>query len=238
MKIVLKVLIGVLLVIIITFGVLLFRYAYTPSYDKSTPMTKEDIQLILSKRLNVDNIYVKNVSDQKIGDVNNLISYSEFFIKDNMVKVIETTQNGKRKIYQENTDTKECIWIFETKNIIAKFQNQMSAYDLIKGSDFLDLNQDVFSSSTYTNLIYLGKTKISNRNVIAVLLERDDKVKEIIYIDEETGFILKHITKNIFTHYTANTEIAQNIVSDDDVKFINYEINYPNFRVIDFTKFN
>ena len=69
----------------------------------------------------------------------------------------------------------------------------MNAFDLIKGYDYLNLDDDVLAFDAYTGLKYLGKTELNDRSVIAVLLERNDMVKEIIYIDEETGFILKHI---------------------------------------------
>lgn len=233
MKNVFKFLILILLVFVIVFGLLMLHYAYTPSYDKSVVMTKEDIQMVLNKRLNVKNIYVKTVKADKLGAVDNPVVYSEFFVKDNMAKVIEMTESGKRKIYQENKNSGEGIWIFETNGIIAKFQNQMSTFDLIKGYDYLDFEKDVFASDTYTKLVYLGKTKIDNRSVIAVLIERNDMVKELIYIDEETGFILKHITKSIFSHYTTETEIKIDILNDENVKFIDYEKEYPDFKVVD-----
>ena len=47
------------------------------------------------------------------------------FVKDNMVKVVETTENGQKKIYQENRDTGEVIWLFETKECIVKYQNKI-----------------------------------------------------------------------------------------------------------------
>lgn len=233
MKNVFKFLILILLVFVIVFGLLMLHYAYTPSYGKSVVMTKEDIQMVLNKRLNVKNIYVKTVKGDKLGAVDNPVVYSEFFIKDNMAKVIEMTESGKRKIYQENKNSGESIWIFETNGTIAKFQNQMSTFDLIKGYDYLDFEKDVFASVTYTKLAYLGKTKIDNRSVIAVLIERNDMVKELIYIDEETGFILKHITKSIFSHYTTETEIKIDILNDENVKFIDYEKEYPDFKVVD-----
>lgn len=233
MKMKVKVLIGILIVLVIVFGLLMFRYVYNPSYDKSVVMTKEDIQMVLDKRLDVKNIYVKSVREDKLGAVDNPVVYSEFFVKGNMAKVIEMTENGKRKIYQEDKNSGEGIWIFETKGTVAKFKNQMSAFDLIKGYDYLDLEKDVFASDTYIKLVYLGKTKIDDRNVIAVLLERNDRVKELLYIDEETGFILKHITKSIFTNYTTETQIKVGSVTDDDVRFIDYEKDYPDFKVVD-----
>lgn len=233
MKKVLKILLGILIILVFAFGVVMFRYAYDPSYDKSEMMTLEDIQEVLNKRINVKNIYVKNIREDKLGDVDNLILYSEFFVKDNMVKVIEMTENGKRKIYQENRDTGEVIWLFETKEIVSKYQNNMNAFDLVKGYDYLSLEDDVFASEVYTKLKYLGKTKIDDRNVIVVLLERNDMVKELIYIDEETGFIIKHITKNPFVQYTSEAEIKVGNVTDDDVKFIDYEKEYPNYKVVD-----
>ena len=233
MKKVLKILLGVLIIVAIAFGIIMIRYAYNPSYDKSEMMTKEDIQAVLNKRLDVKNIYVKSVREDKLGEVDNLILYSEFFVKDNMVKVVETTENGKRKIYQENRDIGEVIWLFETKEIVSKYHNNMNAFDLVKGYDYLNLDDDVFAFDTYTNLKYLGKTELNNRSVIAVLLERNDMVKEIIYIDEETGFILKHISKHPFVQYTSEAEIKIGIVTDDDVKFIDYEKEYPNYKVVD-----
>ena len=56
MKRVLKILLGILIILIITFGVVMFRYAYDPSYDKSEMMTLEDIQDVLNKRINVKTI--------------------------------------------------------------------------------------------------------------------------------------------------------------------------------------
>ena len=228
-----KVLLGILIIIVIAFGIIVIRYAYNPSYDKSEMMTQEDIQNILNKRLNVKNIYAKNIREDKIGDVGNLILYSEFFVKDNMVKVVETTENGQKKIYQENRNTGEVIWLFETKECIVKYQNKMNAFDIVKGYDYLNLEEDVFISDVYTNLDYLGKTKIDDRNVIVILLERNDVVKEFIYIDEETGFILKHITKNPLVQYVSETKIKVDFVTDDEVKMIDYEKEYPNYKVTD-----
>lgn len=228
-----KIFIAILIFLVVIIGIIMLCYIYNPTYDITEKISQNDIQNIMNKRLSVENVYIKHTREDKIGDMDNLVLYSEFFVKDNMVKVVETTESGKRKIFQENRDNGEVIWILEPQEIVIKYQNKMNAFDLVKGYDYLNLEEDVFSSETYTNLKYLGKTKINNRNVIAVLLERKDMVKEFIYIDEETGFILKHISKNPFIRYTSVAEIEVGKVTDDDVRMIDYESVYPNYRIKD-----
>ena len=85
MKMKVKVLIGILIVLVIAFVLLMFRYVYNHSYDKSVVMTKEDIQMVLDKRLDVKNIYVKSVREDKLGAVDNPVVYSDatFYINNN-----------------------------------------------------------------------------------------------------------------------------------------------------------
>ena len=226
MKKALKVILMIIIVlIIILFLGILIAYSINPTYDKTDMLTKEQVQQILNKRTELNNIYAKFTREDKVGTMGNLTLYTEYFIKDNMAKSVRMTESGKKKIIQEDKDINKVVWIFETDEVVIN-QSHMGVFDTFKIYDTFDISEsDGFE--------YLGKTFIDERPVIAIKLDLSNFAKEYIYIDEETGLIAKHIMKSPFIKITNITEIKPGIVTDEDVAFIDYETEYPDYRIVE-----
>lgn len=228
MKKSLKVLCGIIIILIVLILIFTIRYFLDPSYDKSELYTKEMVQELLNKRFNLTNVYARYEKEIKIGDSDNYTLYSEFFIKDNMAKVISTTENGKKKIFEEDKNLGKIVWIHETS------ENIMILNDEKMGAFYSIFHYDLSNLEDYISLDFLGETEIEGRNNIVVrLIEKDSfpTKKDIVYIDIGTGLISKHVIKTLFTYTEDITEIKEGIVEDKDVKWIDYESEYPNYKV-------
>lgn len=224
MKNIFKIVLVIFIIVIIILVTSFLLYFIEPSYDHSEILTKEEIQSILDKRSTVNNVYVKFVNQQKVGDLGNETEFTEFFVKDSFIKEVATTKNGTLKIMQENKESGEVLWILEDKHTVFKMQNSMSVFSAFEKYEVGDIiNQE--------GVEYIGKTKINDRDTIVLKIQQNWKYKEFIYIDKETGIISKHIMKTLFVTLTNTAEIKMNVVKDDDVKFIDYTSKYPDFTV-------
>lgn len=225
MKKALKIFLIILIVILVILGIKMFLYFSEPSYDKSLALTNDEIVKIFEKRKDLQNIYVKYTKQQKIGDLDNETLFTEIFLKDELIKEVATTKNGKLKIMQEDRATGNVLWIFETKDTVMKMNNSsMGVFSTFEKNDIPPLED--------SNLVeYLGKTKIDERNVVVIKLQEEWNYKEIFFIDEETGIVLKHITKTPLLTLTDVAEIKVGSVKDEDVEFIDYKVKYPEFKV-------
>ena len=176
----------ILLIVIIVILVALFSTFFIlnldPSYDKSEMLTQEDVQEILNKRKDIDNIYFKFVDFEG--------KTSEVYIKGDMKKSVTINEDGTKKIVSGSITT-------EGKGmIIDEASKKISSLTMPASSlDRYDLELNIIDNENFNYFKFLGKTTVNDRNVIAVKLNKDQNfVKNILYIDEETGIIVKDIS--------------------------------------------
>ena len=207
-------------VIIVILLVIFFVSIQDPSYDKTQNLSKEDVQSVLDKSLELDNVYIKHTSDI---DIANNILYLEYYLKDDMIKKVVVAEDGSKTISQKNIKQSKWLDIHEDKKLILKLTRQDG-----NNTGYINL-----SDSNYFK--YLGKTKINDRDVIAIKIREDEKfMKEIFYIDEETGIVIKNVVKLSFITLEEETrEFEIGNVTDEDVAWIDFETEYPDFEYIE-----
>ncbi len=226
MKNVKKVLLICVLIVLIVLLAMIFQYFITPSFEHANTMSKENVTEVLNKREAIDNLYAKFESEVKSGGTeDNHILYKEFFIDNNFAKMVSTLEKGEKQIYQEDKSTGEIVWISELDELIIKMNNpQMSVFAGIYGYDLSDLED-------YEVFRHLGNTTLDGRECIVIfLMAKNSNVREIVYVDKETGLINKHIKKTLFRTITDVTQIN---TLEDKSFMIDAEMTYPNYKKVE-----
>lgn len=226
MKNVKKIVVFCVLVALIILLIMTFQYFMMPSFEHANTMSKEEVTEVLNKRKTIDKLYAMFESEVKSGGTeDNHILYKEFFINNNFAKMVSTLEKGEKQIYQEDKSNGEIVWISELDELIIKMDNpQMSVFAGIYGYDLSDLED-------YEEFKHLGNTTLDGRECIVIfLMSKNSKVREIVYVDKETGLISKHIKKTLFRTITDVTKIS---VLKDENFMIDAEITYPNYKVVE-----
>jgi hypothetical protein len=228
-----KIALIIIIVVMIIAGLYVLGYYIDPMFlDKTNHLSKEEIQDILDRRYWITNIYTKYTMQHKEGEIGNLTLYSETYLKDDIAKHITYYENGKKSIVQENRVSNDIINISENEEVVARFFDEnFGAFHSFYQSSLYDVDYyyDIFK--------YLGRTTINGRDSIVIKLQKKGQpIKQIVYIDVETGLITKLVEKNILFRNITNTEIKLGVVTDQDVTFIDYGTIYPDFRYVEMQK--
>lgn len=228
LKILLIVLSGILILMICYFNIIHFQGVL----DKSEPMTREEVVSLLEKGKEYKNYYYSPENRGISGFIEKLnkdYSKTEFYIKDNIVKI---KVNGTDMRW-ENYNTGEIISIIEENeekkylfiSTIDKYYRDSNVENQMGFDYSLISSEDIFN----TDFEYMGRRKINNRKTILVKVWNKESLKIcypiIFYIDEDTGLIMKRIdyTTMGFVKIECDRNIKLDVVSEENVERPNLE---------------
>lgn len=218
----------VLIVVLALLALFVILYFFTPIFRSG--LSRKDIQAILDKRNSLTSIHAR-VYDLPENSVTSSspTAYIEFFMHDNFAQVSYVLQDGQKIIYQEDKTTGNVTFISEpAKNILLNF-NHLKAFSFwpLKNYD------NIFE---YDKFEYLGSTKINERETSIISLQMDNtSEKEIVYIDNETGFIVETASDDGTLH-TAEFAHIEPLNNSDFV--IDIEKTYPDYKITDMSQQN
>lgn len=216
--------VGMIILVVLILGVISYLFM---SIFKGN-LSKSDVQTILDKRSTLSSVHTRvYMFPETFVNENSPTAYIEFFMHDNFAQVAYVLQNGQKIIYQEDKTTGDVILINELlKNILLKIEN-LSPFSFRTLKDLSDI-------SKYKKFKYLGSTMINERETIIVFLqENKDSAKELVYIDKETGIVVKYCCDYGDLYVEELTQIEPL----NDVNFmIDIEKTYPEYKVFEITK--
>ena len=226
-----KILIVIIIILAIVFGI---KVLGPKKSETNKGLTLEQVKEIVAKSENVKNFYYENTSETEL----NIIPYNK------IPKSIKRKNNKKiMKIYYDGIDY---IWVNDEENkviSISKWDHKDYPNKKVALIDYTDLYKENFHQKPLFDILlenmqeyeYKGEEKYNEYNCIMVNFiwyYEGKKIENELWIDKESGFIMKIIFKE------DGKEIGRgeynykfNCVTDEDVKepdLTNYAVEEMN----------
>lgn len=225
MKKISKILLIIICLLVIAFIIYIVAINFDGFLDKSNPMTKEEVIVLLDKGKEYKNYYSSpqyaylNRSNEDI---------TEVYVKDNIKKVV---YNNEISNWCDYNNDEEIFFIGYNESTQKKYASisKMSQSGALEGERYSQKGFDyslIADTEHYDyNFKYLGEKKIGNRIYVLVKVwnkQSSEFLSTKFVIDKETGLVSQRIDYTFWgilpIKMTCNTNLKLDVVTEEDIK--------------------